>query len=150
MTMFTDSLSFGMRDAIDQGCENELIILTACKFSNEAELEEILERYTGAYWRNHPTAADATRRAYGEGRIIVPRLEGLCCPLGSTIFPIYENWEAWQTEVSRHAPRWDMGWCPDRCKVTESQVLACDSVLEVCKLFPDPRAAMQDLPGLPV
>ena len=135
--MFTDSLSFGLREAIAQGCQDEVTILTACKFSTEAELEEILCRYSETYWRRHPTAADAARKAYAEGRIIVPRLEGLCCPLGSAIFPLYDSWEVWRLEVSRHAPRWDMGWCPDRCKVTESQVLACDSVMEVCKLFPE-------------
>ena len=137
MAIFTDSLSFGMRKAIDQGCEDELVVLTACKFSNEAELEEILERYEESYWEKHPTAADATRRAYGEGRIIVPRLEGLCCPLGSPRHPLYVDWQEWRWEVSRHAPKWQIGWCPHRCKVTEEQVLACGSVMEVCKLFPE-------------
>jgi hypothetical protein len=136
MSVFTDSLSFGMREAIDQGCQDELIILTACKFSNEAELEEILERYTKVYWKKHPTAADATRRAYGEGRIIVPRLEGFLCPIGTPGEPLYVDWQEWRWEVSRHAPQWCMGWCPHHCEVTESQVLACNSVMEVCKLFP--------------
>lgn len=136
MAIFTDSLSFGMRDAIAQGCENELIILTACKFSNEAELEEVLERYDSSYWRDHPTAADAARRAYAEGRIIVPRIQDLCCPIGSSGQPLYTDWKEWQWEVSRHAPSWSWGWCPHHCEVTESQVLACNSVMEVCELFP--------------
>lgn len=136
MSVFTDSLSFGLRDAIDAGCEDELIILTACKFSSEAELEEVLEQYTEVYWRNHPTAADAARRAYAEGRIIVPRLRDLCCPIGTPNQPLYTGWDEWQWEVSRHAPKWQMGWAPQHCKVTEEQVLACNSVMEVCKLFP--------------
>ena len=137
MTVFSDSLSFGMRDAMDAGCENEVIILTACKFSNEAELEEILCRYTEVYWQRHPTAADAVRRAYAEGRIIVPRNEGYCCPVGRSGEPLFTDWKEWQRAVAARAPRWDMGWCPSDCKVTEEQVNACSSIKEVYQLFPE-------------
>ena len=136
MSVFTDSLSFGMRDAIAQGCENEVTILTACKFSNEAELEEVLKRYEESYWRHYSNAADAVRRAYAEGRIIAPRLRDLCCPIGTPNQRLYVDWKEWRWEVSRHAPSWSWGWCPHRCKATEEQVLACNSVMEVCKLFP--------------
>jgi hypothetical protein len=137
MKVFSDSLSFGMRDAIDAGCEDEVVILTACKFSNEAELEKILCRYTEVYWQRHPTAADAVRRAYAEGRIIVPRNEGYCCPIGSSGQPLYTDWTEWQWELARHAPRWQMGWCPRQCQVTEEQVKACSSIKETYQLFPE-------------
>jgi len=136
MKVFTDSLSFGMRDAIDQGCENEVIILTACSFSNEAELQQVLEQYDSSYWQEHPTAAEAVRLAYTEGRIIIPQLVGLCCPIGRPRRRLYANWEEWRVELSRHAPDWRWGWCPRNCEVTAEQVLACESVMDVCKLFP--------------
>ena len=136
MTMFTDSLSFGLREAIDKGCEDEVVILTSCRFSTPAELEEILCWYEESYWHRHPKVAYAARRAYGEGRIIIPRIEGLRCPLGSSRFTLYESWEDWRLEVSRLAPRWNMAWCPHHCRVTAAKVLACNSVIDVCRLFP--------------
>ncbi len=136
MSVFSDSLSFGLRDALDLGCQDEAVFLTACRIRSEDELEKTLERYTEVYWRKHPNAASAARRAYAEGRIIIPRLQGFCRPVGSQGHPLYTEWEEWRWEVSRHAPKWEIGWCPCHCQVTESQVLACDSVMDVCKLFP--------------
>jgi len=137
MKVFSDSLSFGMRDAIDAGCEDEVVILTACKFASAEELEEILDQYTEVYWSKHPTAADAVRRAYAEGRIIVPRIQDLCCPIGTPNQRLYVDWKEWQWEVSRHAPSWSWGWCPRGCQVTEEQVMACSSIKEVYQLFPE-------------
>ena len=137
MAVFTDSLSFGMREAIDHGCEDELVVLTACKFAGCEDLEEILRRYTEVYWSKHPTAADAVRRAYSEGRIIVPRNDGYCCPIGSSGQPLYTDWTEWQRAVAARAPSWDMGWCPRQCQVTEEQVKACSSIKETYQLFPE-------------
>ena len=142
---FSDSLSFGMVAAIDTGLEDDVIILSAGKFSNKTELEKVIASYAECYWRKHPCdwattartlakeAADATRRAYDEGRILVPRLEGYLCPQWATQNRhLYPNWQAWRQQLSSNAP-----FQLEDCEVTENQVLACSSVEEVYRLFPE-------------
>jgi hypothetical protein len=130
---FSDSLSFGMVAAIDTGLEDDVIILSAGKFSNKTELEKVIASYAECYWRKHPEAADATRRAYDEGRILVPRLEGYLCPQWATQNRhLYPNWQAWRQQFSSNAP-----FQLEDCEVTEDQILACSSVEEVYRLFPE-------------
>ena len=135
-SIFSDSLSFGMREAIENDCADEVVICCACKFANAAELEEIISRYLAVYWGKCPEAADLTRKAYKEGRILVPKAEGFHAPIGSSGQPLYSSWTEWQFEVAEHAPDWRMGWCPSHCEVTKEQVLAATTPQELYQLFP--------------
>jgi len=137
--VFSDSLSFGMREALDNDCADEVVICCACLFETEEELEEIIQRYLEVYWVKHPEAAEATRKAFREGRILVPRAEECHAPIGTPSMPLYVNWEEWKFEVAAHAPDWKWGWCPSNCKVTQEQVLACESIQEVYRLFPQEK-----------
>ena len=134
----SDSLSFGMRDAVDPDAytADDVTFVTACNFETEEQFEEIIERYLEVYWKKCPEAADAARKAWREGRIIVPRAQGYCCPIGVPGQPLYFNFEEWRDEVAKHAPDWSMGWCPRNCNVSREQVLATQNIEELYKLFP--------------
>ena len=134
----SDSLSFGMRDAVDPEAytADDVVFVTACNFETEEQLEEIIARYLEVYWKKCPEAADAARKAWREGRIIVPRAHGYCCPIGAPGQPLWVNFEEWKTEVANHAPEWSMGWCPRNCEVTREQVLATQTIQELYQLFP--------------
>lgn len=137
-TPVSDSLSFGMRQALDPevNAAAEVTFVTACNFETEEQLEEIIQRYLEVYWTKCPEAADATRKAWREGRLVVPRAQGYCCPIGDSGYPLYTSFEEWRDHVATHAPDWSMGWCPRNCAVTREQVLATQSIEELYKLFP--------------
>lgn len=126
-----------MRAAINRGIENEVVFVSGCKFTSPEELEKVIESYNRVYWRNHPTAGDATRKAFNEGRILCPRANGFCSPLGEPNDGerIYESFEEWRDAVASHAPKWNYGWCPRGCSVSRDEVMRCTTIEEVYSLF---------------
>lgn len=135
--LLADSLSFGMREALQNNCADEVIFVTACNFRTAEELEEIIERYLEVYWKKCPEAAAATRKAFAEGRILVPKAEDCCAPVGSSGQPLYTGFEEWQWEVAQHAPAWAMAWCHQELKgkITKEAVMAAKTPQELYRLF---------------
>ena len=133
---FSDSLSFGMRDALDQGCAHTITICCACIITDRHSLEIVINHYSETYWSKHPEAAEATRLAWDEGRILSPRAEGFHAPIGYSRQPLYADFKEWRTAVSEHAPDWSMGWCPHNCKVAKEQILTTKTPQELYRLFP--------------
>jgi hypothetical protein len=144
--LVSDSLSFGMREALENDCAGEVIFVTGAVFRNEEELEQIIGRYSEIYWKKCPEAADATRKAFAEGRILMPKAEDCCHPIGSSGMPLYTSFEEWQWEVARHAPEWAMAWCHTNLKgkVTSEQVMATKTPQELYRLFQLPVGTFTD------
>jgi hypothetical protein len=138
--MISDSLSFGMRDALDQGVANDTTFVSQCRFSTAEDLEAIITMYEQVYWIKHPEAGDATRKALQEGRIILPRNMGCCSPIGQSGQSLYADFDQWKAAVAEHAPDWSMGWCHHtfRDRITKEDVLSTHSILELVQLFRRP------------
>ena len=135
--MISDSLSFGMREALDAGVADQVTFITACKFKDREELETIIEGYLKVYWVKHPKAAEATRKAWKEGRIITPKTNGCCAPIGFSGHRLHKTFEEWRDAVSENAPEWDMGCYHPLFKgrISKEKVLSTKNINELVSLF---------------
>lgn len=131
--MISDSLSFGIREAVEKGCDQKVLFVAGICVNTDEEFRGVLATYRTIYWRNNPEVCEnAAIAAWEEGRILTPRAAGLEPPKLYNVKVIFGDFEEWRDAMAQKVAKGDYG-------VTEEAVLKCKRAWDVCELFPAPR-----------